>query len=348
MEIKGKKILLIRLSALGDVVFNIPLANLIKDNGAKLHWLVSEKGYEVVNNNPCVDKVILAPVEKWKKEKNKIKNFLEYIKIIKEIRKENYDIVLDTQCILKSFIWTKFSGGKRRIVTKSAREGAIFGGNEVIEPLFTDFKLHAVYNYYKFAKYLGLDTTKVNVTLPERKKEAVLKIDALLEKTDKNKLNLMIAPATTWNNKHWDKENWKQLISEIDETKYNLIFLGTKSDINLINEIRNNKGMNLAGETNLSELIEVLSRADILISLDSGATHLGWAVKKPKIISIFCSTPKERYSPLGISHICLSGNLKCQPCHRKKCPMKNDRCTKLPAVEEVKDALFEIERNLNA
>ena len=127
-----KKLLLIRLSALGDVVFNIPLANILKKNGYTVHWLTSEKGFDIVNNNPCVDKTILAPVEKWKKEKNFIKNFLEYLKIIKDIRKENYDIVIDTQLILKSFIWTKFSGGKRRIVAKSAREGAIFGGNEVI------------------------------------------------------------------------------------------------------------------------------------------------------------------------------------------------------------------------
>lgn len=346
MEITGKKILLIRLSALGDVVFNIPLANLIKENGAELHWLVSEKGYEIVKDNPCVDKVILAPVEKWKKEKNKIKNFFEYLKIIREIRKENYDIVIDTQCILKSFIWTKFSKGKRRLVTKSAREGAIFGGNEVIEPLFADFKLHAVYNYFKFAKYLGLDTSKVKVTLPDSKEDTILKVDRLLEGADKNKPNLMIAPATTWNNKHWDRENWKKLIKEIDKEKFNLVFLGTKNDIELIEEIKADAPcINLAGKTNLSELIEVLRRSDILISLDSGSTHLAWATGKPKIISIFCSTPKERYNPLGVRHISLSGNLKCQPCHRKKCPLKTDGCTKFPSVEEVLDALFEIERS---
>ena len=118
MQLKGKKILLIRLSALGDVVFNIPLANLIKKSGARLDWLVSEKGYDVVYNNPCVDNVILVPYEKWKKSGNIFKNFLEYLEIIKKIRKEKYDIVIDTQLILKSFIWTKFSNGKRRIVAK--------------------------------------------------------------------------------------------------------------------------------------------------------------------------------------------------------------------------------------
>ena len=67
-----KQVLLIRLSALGDVIFNIPLANILKENGYKVFWLTSEKGFDIINNNPCVDEVILAPVEKWKKQKSVI------------------------------------------------------------------------------------------------------------------------------------------------------------------------------------------------------------------------------------------------------------------------------------
>ncbi len=63
METKRGKILIIRLSAMGDVIFNIPLANCLKDNGYEVHWLVSEKGYSLVKDNPCVDRVYLAPVE---------------------------------------------------------------------------------------------------------------------------------------------------------------------------------------------------------------------------------------------------------------------------------------------
>ncbi len=346
MDIKGKKILLIRLSALGDVVFNIPLANILKESGAIVHWLTSEKGFDIVNNNPCCDKTILAPVEKWKKEKNFFKNFFEYIKIIKSLRAEKYDIAIDTQLILKSFIWTKFSGAKRRIVSSSAREGAIYGGNEVIEPLFNDFKLHAVYNYFKFAKYLGLDTSKIKVTLPDYPLEIKEKADKLLIDIDKTKKNLIIAPATTWNNKHWNKDNWRELISKIDINKYNLIFAGTKKDIELIEYIRCKKGINLAGKTNLKELIELFKKGDILISLDSGSTHLAWATGKPSIISIFTSTPKARYAPIGTKHIPLQGDLKCQPCHKKKCPLNTDKCTNYPSSEEVFDALKEIERNL--
>ena len=78
---KKQKVLIIRLSAMGDVIFTIPLANCLKENDYEVTWLVSEKGYSLVKNNPCVDKVILAPIEKWKKNKTPFKNFLEYLSI---------------------------------------------------------------------------------------------------------------------------------------------------------------------------------------------------------------------------------------------------------------------------
>ena len=59
-----KKILLIRLSSLGDVIFNIPLANVLKDNGYEVTWLVSEKGIDIVKDNPAVHKAILLPIQK--------------------------------------------------------------------------------------------------------------------------------------------------------------------------------------------------------------------------------------------------------------------------------------------
>lgn len=92
-----KKVLIVRLSSMGDIIFHIPLANLFKSQGYEVGWLVSEKGYDLLKGNPCVDKVFLAPVQKWKKRGPSLKSFLEYLEILKEIRKEKYDIAIDAQ-----------------------------------------------------------------------------------------------------------------------------------------------------------------------------------------------------------------------------------------------------------
>lgn len=73
-----KKIMLVRLSSLGDVIFNIPLANVLQRNGFEVTWLVSEKGIDVVKNNPAVKNAILIPLQRWKKTDFRLKISLNF------------------------------------------------------------------------------------------------------------------------------------------------------------------------------------------------------------------------------------------------------------------------------
>lgn len=339
---KKQKVLLVRLSAMGDVIFTIPLANALTSAGYKVTWLVSEKGYSLVKNNPCVDKVILAPIEKWKKAGNPLKNFLEYLSILKSIRKEKYDIALDTQLILKSLLWMLFCGAKRRIVAKNFRELAILGGNEVIEATRIGYEPHSVKSYLKYAEYLGADVTDIKVTLPDTKEETKTKINNLLNPTDSTKQTIIAAPATTWVTKHWSRDKWKELLSKLNKD-YNIVLTGTQKDKELLDYI-NNDYLNLCGQTNLEELQELLSRADLVISMDSGTTHLAWATQNPKIVSIFCSTPESLYAPLGSDKKYLSVSSKniCSPCHRRKCPKRTNECTNYPEVNDVYNAVIKL------
>jgi len=342
--VKKKKALLIRLSALGDVIFNLPLANILQKNGYELHWITSEKGFDIINNNPLVDKAILAPSEKWKKQ-NFFKNFIEYFRIIKFLRSQKYDIAIDTQLLLKSAIWTAFCGAKRRIVSKSAREFAQFAGNEIIEKLSYTYDTHATKRYLKFSEYLNLESDEIIAKLPPSTQESIEKIDELIKDIDKSKPIIGIAPATTWSTKHWNKDNWKELIKRL-EKDYTIVFTGTKKDEKLITYISNNHHLSLAGKTNLLELAEFFKRCDLVISLDSGSTHLAWACENPKIISIFCSTPEGFYAPVGEKnkYIALSGTLPCQPCHKKHCPIAEspNGCTYLPNVDNVLNAVYKL------
>lgn len=332
-----KKALIVRLSSLGDVIFNLPLANVLKSNGYEVTWITSEKGIDIVKNNPAVDEAILVPLKKWKTQ-SFIQNLKEYLKIIKYVRSKNFEISIDSQGLFKSFIWNAFSGAKRRIASISGREFSFLGGNEIIEKMSTDYNTHAIKNYLKFAKYLKLEIQEIKAELPPASDECKKKVDDLLANIDNTKPIIAIAPATTWEPKHWNKENWKNLIKKL-ETDYTLIFTGTASDNDLIEYISENKHLNIAGKTTVLELAEVFKRSDLVISLDSGSTHLAWASQNPKIISIFCCTPTGLYAPIGESdkYIAISGNLDCQPCHKRNCPLKENKnlCTLKPGADEV-------------
>ena len=288
-----------------------------------------------------VDEAILVPLKKWKKQ-SFFQNLKEYLAIIKYLRAQKFDISIDTQGLIKSFVWNLFCGAKRRLVSKSAREFAFLGGNEIIEKLSVDYNTHVAKNYLKFAKYLGLETTEIEAQLAPSTQECISKIDELLKNLDKTKPVIAIAPATTWTPKHWNKDNWKNLIEKLEQD-YTLIFTGTPADNELIEYISQNKHLNIAGKTSVLELAEVFRRCDLVISLDSGSTHLAWACGIPKIVSIFCCTPTGLYAPIGPSnkYIALSGQLDCQPCHKRHCPLLENRnaCTFIPSVDDVLNAV---------
>ena len=267
---KKEKILLIRLSSLGDVIFNIPLANSLNFAGYEVTWLVSEKGFDVVKNNPCVDNVILVPLSRWKKDGF---SFLEFVKLIKEIRAKKFDIAIDCQMMFKSLFLLLFCGAKRRITSKYAKELSFLGGNEWVDNVFYKPKCPIVLNYLNYAKYLGANNGEIKVSLPSRTKEQIKKTDNLLKDTDKTKPIVIIAPGTTWKNKHWDIENWRKLTDKIKDS-CNIIFTGGKGDIELIESISQGRFKNLAGQTDILELSELFSRADLVISPEIGRAHV--------------------------------------------------------------------------
>lgn len=339
MDNKKKKVLIVRLSSLGDVIFTVPLANQLKKNGYEVGWIVSEKGIDIVKDNPCVDKVYLAPLQKWKKKGFSLLNFFEFLSVLKEVRKEHYDIAIDSQQMFKSLYWMLFCGAKRRITVKGAREFADFGGNEHIpNPYKADFSVHAVEMNYAFARQIGVEPDGVEFTLPPSSKETIEKIDNLLKNLDKSKPMVVICPATTWKLKHWDKDNWKQVVEYLKD-KCSLVFTGTENDKELISYIGGDNFINLAGKTNVKELKEVFSRADLVMAPDSGSAHVAWASGKPAVIAIFTCTPPSLYGPYGNDkkYFAVNGKLNCQPCFTKLCPLltNRDKCLKHPAPDEI-------------
>lgn len=340
-----KKALIIRLSSLGDVIFNIPLANRLKENGYEVTWIVGHKGYDVIKDNPAVDNVIYAPLKEWKKQ-NFVKSFKEYLSIIKQLRSENFDIAFDTQGLFfKSCIFMMFCGAKRRIVAEDAREFSAIGGNEIIKKSYFSEKINIVLKYLKYADFAEIEPSEIKFTLPESNQEHITKIDQLLENTDKSKPLVVISPTTTWDTKHWNKDNWLKLVEMIKDS-YTLVFTGVKQDKEYIDYIINsNNLLNLAGQTNLLELAELYRRADLVLSLDSGSTHLARATNKPAIISIFCSTPTWLYAPIGDDkkYVALA-NKGCEPCHKRKCKKKGNKniCTYSLTPEEVFEQIRKI------
>ncbi len=343
MKEDKKKALLIRLSSLGDVVFNIPLANALKDEGYEVTWLVSEKGLQVVENNPCVDETVFVPLYKWRKRGFSLENFKEYLSILKQLRAKKFDVAIDCQMMFKSLYWMLFCGAKRKLVSRQGRELSFLGGNEWVKSVSYIPETSVVLNYLQYAKHLGINPDKLKLSLPAHSKEQIEKVNNLLSGLDKTKPLVVIAPATTWGTKHWKKENWKIVVDNLCDI-CNIVFTGGPDNIELIEFINCGRFLNLAGKTDILELAEVFSRANVVVTPDSGSAHLAWATGKPAVVTIFTCTPKTLFAPIGDSkkYIALGGEgLPCQPCFKKQCKLRKnpDACTCFPNPRDVMDVV---------
>ena len=100
-----KKVLILRLSALGDTIHTLPLAAAIKKTypDCQIGWVVEDKAALFIKNNPLVDKCYVLPKKEWRKRGFlSLRNAKDFKNIVDEINNEHYDIVLDTQQLFKS------------------------------------------------------------------------------------------------------------------------------------------------------------------------------------------------------------------------------------------------------
>jgi len=344
MPNKIKKVLILRLSALGDTIHTLPVAYAIKKSypDCKIGWVVEDKAKLFIENNPLIDHCYIIPKKQWKKRGLSIQNIKEFKEIIDKINKENYDIVLDTQQLFKSSCLLPFLNIKRKISLTGGREFYWIFNNEFAKATHELFdpNYHVVHRNLELAKYIGADTSEVKMMLKDATQEIKEKINNLLKNIDNNKKTIVISPATTWDNKHWKESHWSEVVNELKE-KVNIIFTGMESDKKLIDRILEQteckNSIILAGKTNLEELAEVFRRADVVISPDSGSAHIAWATQKPAIITLFSATAEKRSAPFGDNCYVLAPNLDCRPCLRRKCKLKKDKnkCCNLVKPEEL-------------
>lgn len=338
---KSPRILIVRLSAIGDAVHTLPvLASLRKKfPDAFISWVVEDKAADVVVNNPMLDKVYVLPKKKWKKEKNRFNAYKEFWKIIGQIRKDKYDIAIDVQELLKSGVISFLSGANRRICHSKSREHSYLFANELLPAHDTfDPDKKVIDRYLEAAAHLGADVSDVEFPLPPVSESTSIYIDELLKNIDKSKPTVVFSPATTWASKHWVESYWAELLDMLAD-KCNIVFTGAPNDETLIKRItsmsKTDKYISLAGKTNLLELAEVFRRVDMVIAPDTGPAHIANAVGKPVVVAIFSSMSHKRTGVYGEKHVNVSASLECQPCKSKVCKREDHvmECMKLLTPE---------------
>jgi 3-deoxy-D-manno-octulosonic-acid transferase/heptosyltransferase-1 len=346
-----RSILIVKLSAIGDVIQTLPMAEALKRQypDARIDWVVEEDASPLLFNHPVINRVIISRRKSWLKKALKLGEFWKTLgemgRFIRELRSRRYDWVIDNHGIFKSGLLVLLARGRRKIGFQAsagiADEGSYFFTHERYKPL--SIERHALERYLDLVSQLGVQTDSTAFHLPVPP-EAVKRVEVMLrEKGFDSHPLVVLHPMAKWETKQWPAERFARLISALAQRKASVVITGSPQDEGPIGEILRRMGdsaevLNLAGKTDLMDLAAIFSLSDLVLSPDTGPMHLAAAVKAP-LIALFGPTAPWRTGPYGNNHAILRKDLPCSPCFKKKC--RTMECMDSISVEEVLAAVEE-------
>ncbi len=332
------KILIVKLSSIGDVVHTLPsLFALRKSFEAKgirprVDWIVEEGAAGILKDNPMIDDLIVVKRRGW------LRDLSGNIKTLRRIRSAGYDIVLDFQGLLKSSIWVGLSAGKRKIGFSNAREGSAIFLNEKLPPY--DPEAHAVDRYLLLAGHAAGRAFKGNAIFPLgiSDKERSLALQELGLARDKG--FFLVISRARWETKLWDDAKFAMLARMVHkELSLVPVLIGGVEDrasIDEINAMAGGVALNLAGRLGLKELAAIAGLARFTVSVDSGPMHIA-AAAGSRVVAIFGPTSPKRTGPYGQGHVVVRKDMACGPCFKRSCP--HTSCMAGVSAEEVFEAV---------
>ncbi len=340
-------ILVIKLSAIGDVVHSLPLLEVLRERFplARIDWLVEEDASGIVDGHPFIDELLIFPRKSWLRRFARkgecISVGREVARFIRGLKNRRYDIVIDLQGLLKSGILTFFAKGKRKIALNNGREGsALFAHERVAIP---NTEMHALERYLCIARHLGVKNPRWEGYIPIYESDKAY-IDSLLENLDVGRTLVAVNPMAKWETKLWGLSRFASLADLINEKlAAGVIFTGSDADRDAIGAIQSEmktEALNLAGRTTLKQLAYLYQRCAVVISTDTGPMHIAASMGSPIVVALFGPTSPLRTGPYGGGQRVVRAGVACSPCFKKRC---NDmRCMRQITVDMVYEAVKKV------
>ena len=338
MTVKSpRRVLIIRLSAIGDVVFASPLVAACKRTypDAEIDWLAEGVTRPLLAGMPDINTVILWPRQEWVdlwRDKRLIALVQAVLLFRAQLRAKKYDLVVDAQGLLKSAFLAWLSGGDERVGFKSKEPTRLFLTRRLQKSITNRISSE----YLGLAEDLAWDTRDFDLAL--RLLPSDVERASVIMGTESY---LVVAPFTTRPQKHWTREHWRELIVALVAQGRKVACLGGPSDREdaqaMLGDLRVE---NWVGVHPLGVSAALIQGADAVIGVDTGLTHMGIAAGVPTI-ALFGSTCP--YTQTGRDNVrVIYHALPCSPCKRRPtCGGRFDCMGGIRPVE-VLDALREV------
>jgi heptosyltransferase I len=338
-----KSILIIRPSAIGDIIMASPIIRVLRESypDAHISWLIEPPVQDLLRYNKDLNDVIIWPKSLWRDLFAK-RHFIllkrEISKFAEQLRSRNFDLALDVQGLLRSRWFAWLSGADERVGFKSKEPG---------EFLMTKIYLRGQHTGMMGSEYrfimqeLGLFPGEFHPDIslsPEDEAAALQMIKAL----NIHGSYAVFAPFTTRPQKHWFEDRWADLARSIF-MRFNLpvILLGGKGDTERARIIQSSAAdslSNLTGQTTLGQGAAIIKNSSLVVGVDTGLTHMGAAFDRPTI-ALFGATCPYLYTAGKKTHV-IYNPMACSPCRRSPVCSNDFTCMKSITMNQVMEEVL--------
>ncbi|MFN0066015.1 MAG: glycosyltransferase family 9 protein [Limisphaerales bacterium] len=323
----GESILIVKLSALGDVIHTLPALTTLRRHrpGARIAWLVEEAAAELVRGHAALDRLIVwrrGAFERALRSGRLAAAGGEVRRTLRELRATRHDLVIDFQGLAKSAFWVAAAGGAVR-----AGYGAGQRRNEFAHLVLnrrvpvTAAGAHAVERNLRLLEGLGFPRLPLAYDFPtEPADEAAA--EALLAGLGLGAARFVAVNALTrWPTKNWTAAGFAAVGDRLAARGLPAVFTGAPGDRTALDAIAaamRTPVRRLDGRTPLKVLGALFRRAAAVLSTDTGPMHLAVAVGTP-VVALFGPTDPGYTGPHGEGHVVLRAGVACSPCFRRDC-----------------------------
>lgn len=327
-----RRVLLIRLSALGDIIHALPAFQRVREVLPQAHiaWLVEDRFASLLDHLDGLDERILIPRRRVKHYGETAEKLRAYTLALAHIHNRRFDVVFDLQGLLKSAIWARLSQARYRVgyAKGNSREGAWLAYNRCVQ--VPESIAHIVeHHLYLVSDFLGCPTGPVPPCGIPHNPETKQPIETWLKSWGAKKPVVVLHPGAGWITKQWPAAYYGRLAAALVSDGCSVVVLWGPGEEDLAKEVQMGAAIpevKLAPPTNFHEMIELVRCADLVVAGDTGPLHAAAAVGT-LTLGLYGPSEVERNGPFGEKHVVARNEIDCLECWKTTCgPPHNRRC----------------------
>jgi len=312
-----RRALIVKPSALGDVVTAVPVLRALKRTFPEVHtsWLLSDTCAPLVAHDSQLDEVVLFERRRLGRAWHSPSAAQALRRLLRTLRRSRFDWVIDLQGLLRSGLLSAATKAPLRAGFADAREGASWFYSPGVDVTAT----HTVDRNIALAQAIGLDARPEDMTLTVAP-DAADAADRLRRDHGLSEGGYLVCvPPTRWQTKRYPVRHWRQVIGDL-AGDLPVVLLGAPGDVQTGRRIAEGLGdavVDWTGRTSVPELVAVIAGSAGVVCCDSAAKFIAPAVGVD-VVTLIGPTQPERTGPYRLGRAVVA-NVPCQGCLRRRC-----------------------------